>query len=474
MLILILVIYLLSSFYWSIQVNAQPDDHSVYNLEAFFVDIFPELFGMLFSILFIGVIWLFMRKSERIAEYIYGTFGESHAGSRRWMFRQSIDDVVLKLDKIVKTIKIDSESNSSITKLKEHSDYWHQWREELTREDHVYAGALSGAWKELVEAHLDLENEYLKSKKIKNTSESFTTLISRISNSLYEEYISGKANSQLKRYHVTGMLPEEFFNGPQIEYTSLSSTPIIFCHAFEHKKYSDSHYKFIKEKKKYVNMDIKRCIIVRKDARYVESRYSALSRLEELKNQKDLVIRKADSPLPMVSLFDSSNPIALEVSERLLLHCKHRVKEHFRNKKRQNLAFIQKIINCQQFQYFSICNKNHLEESQFADKASYVPLFEYFSTYFSKNYDDTYYYAVEEEYSGSLQKFLKPGFMPEIVLFGLDLNNDGVENKWLLGLLGQYQPFTREMEIEILKPFDATLCAKEIIGKMFTSKLMEL
>ena len=436
------------------------------NFKQLIAAIFPEIVGIMFPFLLLIAFLYYNKKGKLIYTYFESLIPSEEKPNT------SVNGVNIQIDRLQEIsdkLKSTILKNNSNEKLQNYSDHWHNWREELIKENHDYSEALSSAWKELIEAHLDLENEYLKSRKIKNTSESFTILIANLSRILYKEYIGNESTTKLVRYHITGMLPEEFFNGPQLEYTQFDSSPILFFHAFENQKYQASHYNFVKDKKDLPNLQVKRCITVREPSRHLDNVFNALSTLSELKEQKKLSILQSLQPRKMPALTDSNNPISNGEINRLLSKCTHYVSKFITtNIKNKNYIFIKNIVNHEDYQYYSILNSEIVK-----DNKNYVDLFKYFSTFFSRNEQDVYYFGINENNDDKVKKYFKNGYIPEIVLFALNSTQDlnPSQNKWLIGLHGQYKPFTREMEIEILKPNRAKHMAENLIEFMFKKNL---
>lgn len=437
---------------------------------SFIASIFPEIFGTLFFALVFVIFLVFNKRGNQLYYFLKNNLDHQKEPSTQ-PISHDFTSQIKTLEELSNSLKSKLMVNSSNEKLQEYSTNWHSWRDELIKEDHDYSEALSSAWKELIEAHLDLENEYLRSRRIKNTSDSFTILISNLSKILHKEYI-GVNNKEYKlvRYHITGMLPEEFFNGPQIEYTQFNSTPILFCHAFENEKYQASHYNFETEKKELDKLEVNRCVVVREPSKHLDNVFNALSTLSELKEQKNLSIFDSHEPRRMTALVDDNKDFALSGGEssRLLSKCSHHVDRLTQsNAKNKNFVFIKNIINNENYKYFSI-----VPSSLVKDKTRYVNLFTYFATFFSRKVQDVYFYSVNDHNDDMIKKYFKSGYMPEIVFFAL-VPEDGslTSAKWLLGLHGQYKPFTREIEIEILKPSDTKSMAEELVSLMFVKHL---
>lgn len=353
--------------------------------------------------------------------------------------------------------------------MHEYDDKWVKWRQDLTRDAAESEGVLNYSWKELMEAYLKEQIDWVTRKMVKTTSEMYTQMVSSVSKFLYKEFIAETKDFYLYRYHITGMLPEEFFNGPQIEYTTLDYTPVIFCHRFEDERYINSHYRIIDDKKELERMDVKRCILVR-EATLIDEKFSALSTFQALSNQMGLSIHKGGAkPVTILGSHDFHGAI-----DRLFVHCTHKVHEYVAQSKMSKAQFIHEIIDSNNYRFFPITATAQVKDKE--DAGNFEDLIQYFARYFNREIGDIYYYCIDEndEERARLQRIFRKGGWPEITLFGIRHKGESRPKNWIFGIRGHYTPFTREIEIQILTPDEANLIAHELHPIMGSRKLDDL
>jgi hypothetical protein len=337
---------------------------------------------------------------------------------------------------------------------------WDVWKRHLLegvkeKDEKEY---LTKTWSELKTMYLAEENKRLQNGCIKSTSEIYTRLVSQVTEILHKETHKDKWG-KLARLHITGMLPEEFFNGPQIEYVTWDkdNSPIIFCHAFEGPEYRDSHYKAQETLKSMENLQVRRCFLVKENS-FVPEQFMALSTLSSLKEQFALAIH-GSRPLSLARL-TGDDPLAPLVLDRLFSKCRDKVNEFIHEQDgRRDKDFIHRVVNFHKYSYFPIVNRDKLNHA--GDK-DFTPLITFFAKFFSRVPDDLFYYPIkgDVESEGPLGRYFKTGSgWPEITLFGFlpsgQREDDWKSVKWLMGIKGDYTPLTRQMEIEIVRPAEA-------------------
>ena len=326
--------------------------------------------------------------------------------------------------------------NSYVTEtMKSFHERWIDWRKSLN--PHGDIGELEEtAWTLLAEAYLGEESRKIASKYVLTNTNRYTRLVTEASKHL-EKYHLSNENSQpqrITRYHITGMLPEEFYNGSQIEFTSNSSQPIFFCHKWEdYQEFYAREYRGFNQKTK-----VRRCIIVRQpDLRREE--ISALSTLTDLEEQAKLSIIAHER--------DVINDLAGEidsVQKRLFRKCSPEQQQEYKK-------LIGSILGRRNYSYWPIARTEDCErDGQWED------LLDSFSeTFHGKKPNDASYCALNESawnaISGNrlLKDCFKPGWIPEIVLFG-ELGNGNEPEEWYFGILGHWRPFTSDIELRFL------------------------
>lgn len=308
---------------------------------------------------------------------------------------------------------------------------------------------LENMWAELVSIYLDQENNRLEKRTLTSTSEVYTLLVRRLTETLHDDVIKTE-NVKICRLHITGMLPEEFFNGPQIEYTLLDRSPIIFCHAFEKEEYSESHYKSEEDINKLSRLEIKRCIMVRE--KNAPEEFSALSTLDALREQFELSIRQGGKK-HVFSLLNNESSYEPYLN-RLFIHCGDRIRQFQESTHGTAASFIGKIVSSNNYHYYPIAKTSEILD----DKSDHHNLIDYFKEYFGR---EIYYFcgAEKEGTNTQLKRHFRLGGWPEVTLFGLLHKNQRTtpdnrkwseEVDWKVGIESHYIPLTRQMELWLL------------------------
>src|SRR6185437_3236907 len=111
------------------------------------------------------------------------------------------------------------------------------WKAQIDGTNGRHASPLEhDAWRKLADTYFRGEQQTIRSKTFRTTSDRYTELVGEVTNGVADSLFApdtAPGDPPLVRIHITGMLPEEFYNGPQIEYTRASSEPIFFCHRWE-------------------------------------------------------------------------------------------------------------------------------------------------------------------------------------------------------------------------------------------------
>ncbi|MGF1934048.1 MAG: hypothetical protein RM347_006550 [Nostoc sp. ChiQUE02] len=320
--------------------------------------------------------------------------------------------------------------------MKSFHERWIEWRISLNL--HGDIGELEEtAWTLLAEAYLHEESEKIASKYVLTNTNRYTVLVTEASRYLEKYHSSNGSSPQQKkmlRYQITGMLPEEFYNGSQIEFTANSSQPIFFCHKWEN--YQDFYapeYKGLNEK-----LNVKRCIVVR-EPNLRREEISALSTLTDLEGQAELSMIDRER-----RVFDDLPIESESVKKRLFRKCAQEQQQNHND-------LISSILGRQRYNYWPVA----LTQECGSDK-QWVPLLDVFSKAFHGDKpNDASYCALNEntwnviKNNRLLKDCFKPGWIPEIALFG-GLGSGKDPECWYFGILGHWRPFTSDIELRFL------------------------
>lgn len=327
--------------------------------------------------------------------------------------------------------------------MRELHETWKGWRDGLDfHEDKDKLELERIAWKLLAEAYIQEEIQTLKGEYISTNTKCYTNFVTEASSFLQTDFFrkeedTSDGNHKIVRYHLTGMLPEEFYNGPQIVFEADNSNPIFFCHQWEN--YDDFYADIYKGYSK--NEEVKRCILVRNsDLR--QELTSAFSTFEELKQQSLLSIidRKR-------TVFDGLRRESKSVQKRLFHKCGSSQQNRYED-------LIDNILGRQKYHYKPITFTN--ECNSFKNNKEWKCLIDFFAgDYHGDKSENAFYCTLDEQTynlimrSEQLSRCLRPGWLPEVVLFGKTSKNSKTI-QWYFGILGHWRPFTTEIELKFL------------------------
>ena len=345
-----------------------------------------------------------------------------------------------------------------IPSLREYQNSWHTWKKELPtlpEED---------AWNMIMREFLHNEGQIIEKGRIRTTSDLYTSLLAKISDSLNITFdkTSKFSDSSVYRFQFTGMLPDEFYNGHQIEYTTINSKPIFFSHRWE--DYS-SHYEGIEQPhKSSVGPLVRRCIFVINND-ISEANLRGLYTYQDLVRQSNLCI----NPLRNYVREINNNKDIDAASQLLRMNWKlNKVFEDDdlkMNTDSNALDIIERIVDPNNMTYYPI---KYIEKEGQCPR-NFEPLLKAYVDHFHHGIkENAIFYKINEssirhmmlKNPSFLDKYFKSGHIPEISLFGevnrrRNTREDTPPKEWNFGILGQWVPFTRDMEIQFLTQDEA-------------------
>jgi hypothetical protein len=361
-------------------------------------------------------------------------------------FYLKLTDTIPTVDKLDAVL---SRFNTLETRLMPHSyitdemknfhNQWIDWRKGLSNYRDL-SELESKAWTFLAEAYLAEETKKISEKYILTNTKRYTKLVADVGKHLAISHGSGKSHGQRTlRYHLTGMLPEEFYNGSQIEFLADNSQPIFFCHKWEN--YQDFYASDYQGNDK--NTKIRRCIIVR-EPNLNKDAISALSTLADLREQSTLSIDNYEKSV----YYDLHQDID-SVQKRLFRKCSTEQQQTY-------AELINSILGRKDYHYWPIAPtkdcKNSGQEKP-GIRRNWASLLENFSKSFHGDDPSNASFCVlnnsalnEIDKSKILKLCFKPGWIPEIVLFGrLGIGEEPEE--WYFGIVGHWRPFSPDIEL---------------------------
>lgn len=316
---------------------------------------------------------------------------------------------------------------------------WLNWKTHIKEDKEPVDNFNQFIFDKLIQEYLELHIPEIKRKRIPTTSDRYVHLVKEISEYVYSKIDKNK--QEVFRLQFTGMLPEEFYNGPQIEYTKINSTPIFFCHMWEG---YDDLYSFDQDIRKF---SFKRCVLVKED-RITNPKYSALHSLNDLREHKHLYFL-SKNPIGVNSLDD---PKFKGVSSRLLRYCKQQVRSTDKRTETEiEMDYIKKVINSESYKYYPIIKSEKSENSEVFNQDN---LLHRYINEFHNNIEDALYFVLNDDNISLFEKInktlnvFKEGKVPEITLFAIIDKSTNDFPKFIFGVKGSYTLYTRAMEIE--------------------------
>ncbi len=242
-------------------------------------------------------------------------------------------------------------------------------------------------------------------------------------------------NKRVLRFHITGMLPEEFYNGPQIEYLSVKPKPIFFAHKWED---YNAFYNFGNPNRDGVVEQ--RCIIVR-DMDVERPPLGALANINLLQEQTRLVIGPSERLVGVDLRRDCPGVI-----ERLFMAHRHE------DSPASAVSLLDGLLNKDKYNYTPIHNPNICGGNNGCELGpKWSSLLERFIRDYHSSEDDALYCTIDRDVWSDIERrkhlrdCFRPGWAPEIVLFG-----DPDKRYWYFGFLGRYRLFTPDIELTFL------------------------
>ena len=346
------------------------------------------------------------------------------------------------IERINENIEPISESFSPLIKSKVFAleESIQSWRQKLLD---VGTRAERYTLDKIIDHYLDTQVNDVKDEELSTNSGHYTRMVEDITEFLYHKEVNNgkRRNGQhLLRFQVTAMLPEEFFNGPQIEYTKGSSRPVFFCHKWEGE---DADYTPFYNQDSTINTGVlhKRKILVR-DLSLKDEVLSAFSSFSDLQEQKQLRINEVERSL--ADVYNGETPEDPAVIQRLV-----------RLSKMLDAKSISDIHGYQNYHYWRIAHSGHIKECK---NNGWDPLFDLFASKFHAGQSNGAEYCVLDEKgwkhikqmdSALPHRSFMSGWTPEVTLFArCDDKHDPLE--WYCGVLGFWRPFTRDMRVRFL------------------------
>ncbi|MEM9627452.1 MAG: hypothetical protein AAGA21_14540 [Pseudomonadota bacterium] len=347
-----------------------------------------------------------------------------------------------------------------------HGDKWQAWRSSIEEDLIVkkkYAQENSDSqiygWIDCkLSSSYDIYEEFLaeffhindirvEQNSIFTTSDFFVDQFEKATLLLGEYLRENIKDKKLFRYHISGMLPEDFYNGPQIEYHRGKSNPIIFCHKWENMRYNAMYSKATS----ISNIcTVSRCLLVRQSD-WIGPNAEDLCILPteaDLQFQKQLLY-EGDDHVQIERIIQSRD--FMGSAERLLKYAQDDTiaKRVAGGEDKRNVyaEYMKEIVGHNRFHFLPIYHNEYKSQdsSFFLDK------------YISDNHSDetkAFYFCFNDQNSSNVSRIFREnryfdkGIAPEIVLFGVaDVNDEQFPSEWIFGLKGKYKHFTRDIEI---------------------------
>lgn len=308
------------------------------------------------------------------------------------------------------------------------------------------------------------ESERLRKQESIHTNTNVYTELYWAATTLLTELAEANTSvRRITRFHITAMLPEEFFNGMQVAYFSHRPEPTYLRRIWNDYEYLYEKY----DLSKWPGLTVRRCIVVRDLGEHI-AEIGALKTVKDLEEQAKLSISKFckhksinndltdECPGVIERIFDTPN---CPIDAKDLKYPKVQ-------------ALVKHILGREPFRYFPICNGIcRVSTNQYCRDSDYwQPLLEVYATKYHKLMENALYCSIGAHEWGRikdqslLRSCFREGCTPEVVLFG---NENSTH--WYFGYLGRYLPGTPNIELRFLNSIEASSLYAEFVSKVCTN-----
>jgi hypothetical protein len=300
-----------------------------------------------------------------------------------------------------------------------HAEAWHKQGQEISEldvsEENTYFLYLM--WGSFIRQYLLVESKDLLDGRLLISSSVYTKIVVDCCNNIMNA-TRNKSSYDLELFLITTMLPNEFFNWPQAEYTINKTDTIYLGHTWDGSSEYFTAIKNLKEK----GVKVKRCIVV-SDNELVIPFVKSFSRLEEICN---LYYGRQEYKYRQIMAMGIDG-----IFEKMTGQSKDKAKN---------------INGIEEFGFFVIGDKQELQD---VPHISAVSLLDDFITELHSDRNDARYYSistVDEKIKNVF--FNNSSVLPEFAFFRI--NKLSGEDDYTFALGGYLSPYTDSLRAQFI------------------------
>ena len=303
------------------------------------------------------------------------------------------------------------------------------WLESLADLQSTGEPTVALGWTEMLKVCIEAGQPIKGIREFLTTSESYTKSVTACLNMLIEKF----PEKEVTLFFVTAMLPEQFYNWPQAEFSS-HPYPEYISHTWTSS--SDYLHKMDKLRNR---VRLKRCILVKEDtcSGNASKKLPFCETIGHLRHCTKLHIFE--------------KPIRYRQFETL--HAKHlfQATAKFRFGADTDASYEKggRLRNIEDFLFYPIGSEEEFRECDFVG----VPLLENFiRELHSKEKADALYYVLRDTDINKLEPLFSDhsDLMPELAMFKVTSRGSRENQCWTFGLCGFLTPFTQSMRVRFL------------------------
>jgi hypothetical protein len=296
------------------------------------------------------------------------------------------------------------------------------------------------AWVSLVETYLSNHGSQVQRGLLQTSPSVYTQIVIGCCQRLMERIA---ASQELTLYLVTGMLPNQFFNWPQVA-TSTGDSRIRYIA----RAWTGSDTYFAQMKVLCNSVRVTRCILVRDSNS--ERRFPALRTFSELDALRDKYI--------------FNTPISVSQFKTLELE------DVFPEVAEMSFEETAEIVNVEEFRFYPISNTTGFEKSLISPDAKLLHIFR--SELHSKGNENCRYYVMHSS-EGVLDVFFPTKeTVPEAAFFGIRDKAGEQTPSWVCGIVAYLKPFTENIEINFIVGSDGEKFLRALVDLQTRSTIM--
>jgi hypothetical protein len=333
------------------------------------------------------------------------------------------------IDEVTKPLKFKEAAEVTERVARSFQEYADAWSKQADKVLMNADKSIIYAWCRLIESYHQRQVTSLGKGEIFISPEAYTDIVFSCCKQLVELSGAGK----ITLFLVTAMLPDEFYNWPQEEYTKDSLYPEYIAHTWEG---AERYFKEMRRLKGMKDMvTVRRCILVKAnglDDGIGLSAAPSIRKYEDLRRTGELMIHEM--------------PLRYEdIGYARLEHMFSQMTKLKNNSHKDG----KKFLGIDNFEFYPIGTKNEFKRSRIEPRRA---LLKAFIEDLHTSPDDALFHIMDSADS-PVYRILSghQELMPELAMFKIDGKiTESQPAKWLFGIVGYLYPFTETMTIRFV------------------------